>query len=121
MLQKSKNKFYFKNSITDGDDFVQITKPPDAYEIESLNKEIKRINFEEEHFTESNCPFQIKPNFSTPGSVIEKSPQTQIISFVFDDSIRSLPGFNETILYKEDNLSPNPVDISSFDSVFFGM
>ena len=35
------NKFYFKKTITDGDGFIQITVPPGAYEIQSLNNEIK--------------------------------------------------------------------------------
>ena len=37
---------------------------------------------------------------------------------MFDDSIRKLLGFHETMLYKEDNLSPNPVDILSVDNIF---
>ena len=37
---------------------------------------------------------------------------------MFDDSIRNLLGFHETILYKNYNLSPNPVDILSFDNIF---
>ena len=32
------------------------------YEIQSLNIEIKRIIVDEEHFTEANYPFTIKPN-----------------------------------------------------------
>ena len=70
--------------------FFQITIPPDAYEIESLNNEIRRNIFLEEHFTESDYPFQIKPIFSTLGSIIEISPQGPTISFVFDVSIRKL-------------------------------
>ena len=110
-VTNSNNKFYFKKSITDEDDFIQITIPPGAYEIESLNDEIKRIIIDKEHYTIEDYPFQIKPNFSTLGSIIEIIPQGPIISFVFNDSIRHLLGFNETILYKEYNLSPNPVDI----------
>ena len=49
--------------------------PPGAYEFESLNNEIKRIFIAEEHFTEENYPFLIKPNFSTLGSIIEISNQ----------------------------------------------
>ena len=67
---------------------------------------------------ESNYPFQIKPKFSIPVFVIEISPQGPIISFVFDDSIRNLLDFNETILFKERSLSPNPVDILSNDIIF---
>ena len=60
----------------------------------------------------------IKPVFSTVGSIVEILQQGPIISFVIDDSIRKLLGFIETILYREYNLSPNPVDILSFDKVF---
>ena len=55
--------FYFKKTITDGDDFVQITILPGAYEIESLSNEMKRIIIDEEHFSESDYALQIKPNF----------------------------------------------------------
>ena len=91
-------KIQFKKTITDGDDFIQITKPPGAYEIESLNNEFKRIIIDEKHFTEWDYPFGIKPNFSTLRSIIEISPQGPIINFVFDDSIRNLLRFHETIL-----------------------
>ena len=36
------NKFYFKKNLID-EDFIQIRIPEGAYEIESLNNEIKRI------------------------------------------------------------------------------
>ena len=88
------------------------------YKIESLNNEIRRIIVDEEHFTESDCPIQKKSNFSSVGSIVQLSPQGSIISFVFDDIIRILLGFHEIILYKEYNLSANPVDISSFDKIF---
>ena len=117
-VTNSTNKFYFKKTITDEDSFVQNTKPPGAYEIESLNDESKRIINDEEHFTEANYPFKIKPNFSTLGSIIEISPQGPILSFMFDDSIKDLLGFHAITLYKEYNLSTNPVDISSFNNVF---
>ena len=82
------NRIYFMKSISDEDGFIQITTPPGAYEIESLNKEIKRIIIEEERYTEGNYPFKKKPNFSTLRSIIEISPKGPIISFMFDDSIR---------------------------------
>ena len=84
------NEFYFKKTITNEDGFVQITIPTGAYEIEALDKELKRNIDSEEHYTEANYPFTIKPNFSTLGSIIEISPQGPIISFMFDDSIRDL-------------------------------
>ena len=111
------NKFYFKKSIIE-EDFIQINIPPGAYELESLNDEIKRNIIDKEYYTEANYPFSIKPNFSTLGSIIEIKPQGPIIGFVFEDSIGGLLGFNETILWEEYNLSPNPVDILSFDNIF---
>ena len=117
-VTNSINKFYFKKTITDGDDFIQITIPPGAYEIESLNNEIKRIIIDKGHYTEAEYPFTIKANFSTLGSFIEISPQGPIVGFVPDDGFRNLLGFHETTLYKEYNLSPNPADILSFDNFF---
>ena len=112
------NKFYYLKSITDKDGHIQITIPPGAYELENLNNEIKRIIINEEHYTETNYPFTIKPNFSTLGSIIEISTQGAVITFVPDDSIRDLLGFNKTTIYEECNFSPNSVDILSFDNIF---
>ena len=117
-VTNSNNKFYFKKTISGEDGFIQITIPPGAYEIESLNDEIKRITIDEGHYREANYPFKIKPNFSTLGSIIEISPQGPIISFMFDDSIKNLLGFHAITLYEEYNLSTNPVDILSFDNIF---
>ena len=111
------NKFYFKKTISD-DGFIKITIPPGAYEIESLNNEIKRISIDEEPYTESNYPFTIKPNFSTLGSIIKISPQGPIMSFMFDDSMKDSLGFNARTLYEEYTASDYPVDISSFDNIF---
>ena len=68
-VANSNNMFYFKKTFTDEDGFIQITIPPGAYEIESLNDEITRIIIDEEHYTEANYPFKTKPNFSTLGSI----------------------------------------------------
>ena len=43
----------------------------------------------------------MKPNFSTLGSIIEISPQGPILSFMFDDSIKDLLGYNARTLYEE--------------------
>ena len=111
-VTNSNNKFYFKKAlISDEDGFVQITIPPGAYEIESLNVEIKRIIIDEEHYTEANYPFKIKPNFSTLGSFIEISPRGPIKSFMFDDSIKKLLGFHAITFYEEYKLSTNPLII----------
>ena len=83
-----------------------------------MNIEIKSIIFDEENYTESNYPFTIKPNFSTLGSIIERSIQGLVITFVPDDSIRGLLEFNKTTTNEEFNLSPNPVVIVSFDNIF---
>ena len=115
----SNNKFYFTKSVTDEDGYIIITIPQGGYEIESLNNEIKRIIIDEEHYTETNYPFNIKPNFSTLGSIIEISTGLgPVITFVPDDSVGNLLGFNKTTIYEEYNLSPNPVDILSFDNIF---
>ena len=110
-------KFFFKKTISD-DAFIKITIPPGAYEIESLNNEIKRNIIDQKHYTETNYPFNIKPNFSTLGSIIEISTQGPVITFLPDDSIRDLLGFSKTTIFEEYNLSPNPVDILSFDNIF---
>ena len=117
-VTNSNNKFYFTKSITDDDHYIMIKIPPGAYEIESLNDEIKRIIIDDEHFTETNYPFKIKPNFSTLGSIIEITDPEAAISFRPDDSIGSLLGFNKRTIYEEYNISDNPVDILSFDNIF---
>ena len=81
------NKFYFTKSITDDNHFMQITIPPGAYEIESLDDELKRINIDLDHYTEANYPFKMKPTFSTLGSIIEITDPEAAISFKHDDSI----------------------------------
>ena len=105
-------------SVTEDNHFVHIVIPPGAYEIESLNDEIKRIIIDENHFSEGNYPFKIKPNFTTLGSIVEIIDPEAAISFKPDDSIGSLLGFNKRIIYEEYNLSDNPVDILSFDNFF---
>ena len=110
------NKFYFANMISDEVGFMRLTIPPGAYEPEGYNK-IKRIIIDEEHLTEATDPFTIKPNFSTRGSIVAISEQGPLISILLDDSIRNLLGFNASAIYEEYILSPNPVDISSFDKI----
>ena len=117
-VTNSKNKIYFTKSITNDDHYKMITIPSGAYEIESLNDEIKRIIIDDEHFTSLNYPFKIHPNFSTLGSIVEISNQESAISFRPDDSVGSLLGFNKRTIYEEYNLSDNPVDIISFDNIF---
>ena len=116
--KNNNNKFYFKKSITNSDDFIKITIPPGAYEIKSLDQEIKRIIIDQGYYTEEDYPFKIKANFSTLGIILEISPQGPIISFASDDTLGDLLGFRETLLYQEHNLSLNPVDILSFDNIF---
>ena len=110
-------QFYFKKALID-EDFIQTTISFGAYEIESSADEIKRILIDESQYNEAEYPFRIKPNFSTLSSFVEILPKRAIIGFVFDDNISNLLGFNETTLCGEYNLSPNPVDILSFDNHF---
>ena len=53
-VKNENNKFYLKKTISDDDVFIKITIPPGAYEIETLNNEIRRIIIDEEHYTEAN-------------------------------------------------------------------
>ena len=117
-ITSKNNKFYFSKSIIDDNHFQSITITQVSYEIESLNDEIKRIIIDEGYFTLEEYPFSIKPNFSTLGSIIEISNEESAISFKPDDSIRDLLGVNKTTIYEKYNLSPNPVDIISFDNIF---
>ena len=110
------DKFYFKKALID-ENFIQIRVPEGAYEIESLNDEIKRTIIYKEHSTEANYPFSIKPNFSTLGSSVEIKPQGAITGFVFDDSIDKLLGFNETILWK--NIIYHPIPLIYFPLIIF--
>ena len=56
---------------TEKNDFIQITTPPDAHKLESLNNDIKSFFIEGRHFTEVDYSYTIKPNFSTLGTVSE--------------------------------------------------
>ena len=113
----SENNLFFKKSLID-EDFIQIRIPIGAYEIESLNDEIKRTFIDEEDFAESDYPFHIKLKHSNLGSIVEIKPQGPLIGFVFNDNNGNLLGFDETILYEEYNLSKKPVDVLSFDNIF---
>ena len=114
----SNNKFYFAKSITDKSGFIRITKSQDAYELESLNDEIKKVFVDEGHFTKADYPFTIKPKFPTLGSIIQISRQELLYSFLPDESIRNLLGFNASTIYEEYNLSRTPVEILSSDNLF---
>ena len=91
-VTNSNNKFYFTRSIND-DDFSVVCVSRSAYEIESLNNEIKSLIIVEEHFTEAEYPLTIKPIFSNSVSFMEISRLGSLISFLPVDSIRNLSGF----------------------------
>ena len=112
------NKFHFAKSSSDKDGFIQTIIPQGAYELESLNDEIKRIVIEEGYFPKVDYPFKIKPNFSTLGSILEISEQGPLSSFLPDDSRRDLLGFNASTIYEKYHLSLIPVDILSFYKIF---
>ena len=105
-------------SATDKDALIQISIRPGAYELESLGKEIKRIVVEG-HFDEADYPFTTKPNSSPLGSIIEIFIRKPLFSFIPDERIRYLLGFNPGTTHEKYNLSLNPVDILSFDNIFF--
>ena len=83
-----------------------------------MDNEIKRIFFDDGYYTKANYPFKSKLNFSTLGSILETSPQGPIISFMFDDSIGDLLGFNARTFNEEYTPTNNSVDILSFDNFF---
>ena len=117
-VTNANNKFYFTTSISDIEP-IFIIIPPGAYELESLDDEIKRICIIDGHFTESTYPFKIRPNFSTLGSIIEIDVGIgRQIDFNPNDSIRDLLGFKPKFLNGEYNISDHPVDILSFDNIF---
>ena len=93
------NKFYFKKQLIE-EVFIQLTIPPGADEIESLNEELKSINIDKGYYSENDYLFTIKSNFSTLGSTIPVQPQGPIFGSVFDDTIGNLLGFNETIIWE---------------------
>ena len=115
-LTDKNNQFYFARSPT-GETFWN-TIPPGSYEIESLNNEIKSIIIDEGHFAEADYAFQIKPNFSTLGSIVENSHQGPTVSSLLNDSIGDLLGFRPKVLQEQYSLSHYPVDILSFDNIF---
>ena len=53
---------------------------------------------DEGQYTVSKYPFTIQPNFSTLRYIIEISPKGRIISFMFDESISDLLGFNASTI-----------------------
>ena len=115
-LTSTNNKFFCSKSKTDKDGFIWINIPPCAYESESLNKEFEKSIIEAGHFTEDKYPFTIKPNISTFGSFKKNFRQEPLISAVPDDSIRDTLGFNSWTIFEESDLSPNPVDILSWQN-----
>ena len=95
-VTNSNKNFNFIESVTDKDGYIQTTRLSGSYELESLNNEIKRLNIDEEYYTEVDYPFLKKPTFSTLGSIIELSTQGPVITIVPDDSMGDLLGFRET-------------------------
>ena len=94
------NNFYSKKALI-VQDFIQLTIPTGAYEIESLKNEIKRIIIDNEYYTEANYPSTIKPNFSTLGSFVPIQQQGPVIGFLYDGNVGILLGYTENILWEE--------------------
>ena len=108
------NQFFFQHA----ENFDGISISPGAYEIESLDLEIKRLIINRyAGMDDESYPFSIKPNFSTLGSIIEIKDEWKI-DFTQDNTIRDVLGFKSKIVSEEYNLSDNPVDIISFDNIF---
>ena len=118
-VTEKNNQVYLTRSIND-EDFCVISIVPGAYEIESLNNEIKRVIIGDGYFTEATYPFTIKPNFSTLGSIVEMPSNIKSSQIVFtrNEGIRDLLGFKPKVIHEEYTLSDYPVDILSFDNFF---
>ena len=85
-----------------------------------MNNEIKRIIIDESHYTEVGYPFTIKPNFSTLGSsIMEISTQGPVITFVPDDSIGDLLGFNKTTIYE--NMTFHLIRLIYYHSIIYSL
>ena len=117
-LTSTNTKFFCAKSNTDKYGFIWINNPPCADEIESLNREFEKSIIEAGLFTEDKYPITIKPNFSTFGSFKKFFRHEPLISAVPDDSIRDTLGFDSWTIFEKSDLSPNPVDILSFEKIF---
>ena len=93
--------------------------PPGAYEIESLDNEIKQSFIDKGYFTESNYPFTRKWNSPALGSIADISSNItgSLIVFIRNDSKRDLLGYKPVVLHEAYNLSDYPVDNLSFDNI----
>ena len=107
--------------VFEGAQYNLLTILPGAYEMESLNTEIKRNISDEGPFTEDEHPLTIKRNFSTLASIKKITPGSKWqISFIQEFTLRDLSGFKPTVIHDEYNLSDNPVDTLSFDKIIPG-
>ena len=88
--------------------------------MESLSDEIERKKIKKGCFTTEIYPFIITPNFSTLGTFIEIKANFigSRISFLHDDRRREFLRFDSVVIYEQYILSPNPVEILSFDNMF---
>ena len=59
-ITNSNDKFHFTKTISDEDGYIQISISPGAYEIESLNNEIRRNFLDKKYFTKSD--YHLKSN-----------------------------------------------------------
>ena len=90
-----------------------------AYELVSLNAEIKLIIIDEGYFTEEDYPFTIESYFSKLGRSIEVEPgRGWQSSYVQNDTSRVLICFTPKVILVEFNLSDETVDKLSFEKLF---
>ena len=104
--------------ITDKSGFIQITNPPDAYEMESLKMTIRWLFFEDEHFKRGKNLISFRLNYSTSGSTKQISKQEPLKSFIRDGSKRDILGLDPLVNHENINLSHKPVYILSLDETF---
>ena len=98
----SKNIKIYLTTSNGEEKFSIIIISQEAYEIDQLNSEIKRVNEKENFSTEENCPLLFKPYFLILDSNIEIKPFFLVsqVSFIHDGSLRDLLGLDPVVFFE---------------------
>lgn len=126
-IGENNNKFYYRiakkhRAITDVSlyegEIRVITLEKGAYEIESLNNEIKRQMVEKQHLTDLKDPaFNMSINLSVFKVVIQLDPLKIGVDFTQPKSFRELLGFRPKVLIQPYNLADDTAQITTASSI----
>ena len=110
----------FKYSTDDGNTWKVLHIETGSYEIELLNDEIQRLMRVSGDWDFANNAYYISvsANTSTLKSIIDITHANYKIDFTIDSSIRSILGFNSSLLSQGHNISDSIVNILDFSSIF---